>query len=686
VNLVAGKARVVADERPGLSEEIIASIKNAGYSAEVLSGGFEPALTDPGVKPLRTLLFASIILSSPLMASMLFMLAGAHVRLLESPYFQIVPATFVQFAVGSRFYKNAYYGLKSLAPGMDLLVALGTSAAYGLSVYNAFFGGGGHHELYFESSAVIITLVLLGKYLEAKAKGRASAAIRGLMELRPENAVVVRGGDEIRVRVNKIVRGDTVIVGPGERVPVDGTVLTGYAAVDESMITGESMPVDKTAGDRLIGGTVNLSGAITMTAADVGEAGYLSRMVRIVEEAQTTRPPIQRLADQIAGVFVPAVLFISASVFIIRMLTGADIQTALISSVAVLVIACPCAMGLAAPAAVMVGSGRGAELGVLFKNGEALESAGQIKVIVFDKTGTLTSGMPTVTDLVIFNASSRDDLLKYAGIAEKRSEHPVAKSVVEYIRGISGEPLNPDDFTSYPGRGVSAVFRGIKIHAGRDDFAAGANKLSAEERDKLRILESQGKTLVVVSVDDKPAGAIAVSDVIKTGAVESLKRLDNMGFDLYMITGDNFRAASHIAGQIGIKNVIAGVLPDEKAARVRGLAVIGPVAMIGDGINDAPALASASIGMAMGGGTDLAMEAAGVALVRGQLGDVEKAIRLSRAVVRKIRQNFFWAFIYNIIGIPLAAMGYLSPIIAAVAMAMSSVSVVSNSLLLKRFK
>jgi Cu+-exporting ATPase len=572
---------------------------------------------------------------------------------------------------------------------MDVLVAMGTTAAFLYSVYNGFFEPDrmrGMNNLYFEASSMIITLILLGKYLEARAKGRTSEAIKKLMGLQAKTARVIRDGEEIDIPVDEVVPGDIVSVRPGEKVPVDGEIIEGASAVDESMLTGESIPVEKTAGDTVIGATINKHGAFKMRAKKVGRETVLAQIVKMVEEAQGSKAPIQKLADKVAGVFVPAVIGVAVLTFVLWMVIRGEVSEAFMSAVAVLVIACPCALGLATPTAIMVGTGKGAEKGILIKGGEYLETAYKVSAVVLDKTGTITKGEPEVTDILPLGTLSGDEVLRLAAAAEKNSEHPLGVAIYEAAKARLGAIPDPERFAAVPGKGVLAEAEGKVILVGTHKLMTESGVDIARAAEALERLESEGKTAMLMAVDKDIAAVIAVADTLKEHSVEAVAELREMGVEVFMITGDNARTAAAIARQVGIGHVLAEVLPEHKAEEVEKLREKGYVtAMVGDGINDAPALATADIGMAVGTGTDVAIEAADITLMRGDLRTVAAAIRLSRRTMRKIKQNLFWAFIYNVIGIPIAAFGLLSPIIAGAAMAFSSVSVVSNSLSLKRF-
>jgi len=604
-------------------------------------------------------------------------------------------ATPVQFYVGRDYYVNGYKALKNGAANMDVLIALGSSAAYFYSVaviMGDLFGApvGGH--VYFETSSMIITLIRVGKFLEARAKGATSAAIKSLMGLRPKTARIERDGVEVDVPISQVRVGEVVVVRPGERIPVDGVVLSGSSAVDESMLTGEPIPVDKQVGDQVIGATINSQGLLRVQASRVGKETALAQIIRLVEEAQGSKAPIQQLADRVSAVFVPVVISIAALTFLGWYFIGSVGFTAsLISAVAVLVIACPCALGLATPTAIMVGTGRGAQYGILFKNSEALERAEAVDTVVLDKTGTLTEGKPVLTDVVVApgwmpvsanGPEPEQQLLFLAASAERGSEHPLGEAIVAAARLQGLMPVRPQAFEAITGAGVRATVENQQITVGSMRLA----QIAALEDTRIQ-LEQEGKTAMLVRVDDIPAGILAVSDTIKETSAEAVAQLHDAQLDVVMMTGDNQRTASTIGQQAGVDQVLAEVLPQDKAAQVKALQNAGKVvAMVGDGINDAPALAQADVSIAMGTGADVAMEAADITLMSGDLRGVSKALKLSHGTMKTIRQNLFWAFFYNVIGIPLAALGFLNPIIAAGAMAFSSVFVVTNSLRLRRYR
>ncbi len=632
----------------------------------------------------RSLFFLAALATLPLlyvMASDLGLVP--HIGILMSKNVQFVFGSIVQFGPGFQFYRRAYLNLRHGTTNMDVLIALGTSAAYLYSVANTFVLTG---FVYYETAAVIITLVILGRLLEALAKGRTSEAIKKLIALRPKTARVLRDGREVDIPVEEVAVGDLIIVRPGESIPVDGIIREGSSTVDESMLTGESLPRDKNIGDEVVGATINRHGSFTFEATRVGKDTALAKIIRIVEEAQGSKAPIQRLADVVSSYFVPAVVVIAVVTFAGWFFATGEFQAALLNMTAVLVIACPCALGLATPTAIMVGTGRGAENGVLIKGGEHLEKAHQLDTIVLDKTGTITKGEPSVTDIVPLADTDRAHVLRLAAAAERRSEHPLAQAVVKAAENEGLAVPEPESFEAIPGYGIRTAVEGQAVLIGNVKLMRDGGVDLVQVEDRLEELEGQGKTVVVVAQNGRAIGIIAIADTVKEYSAEAIKRLRAMGLQVVMITGDNRRTARAIADQVGIDRVLAEVLPEDKAREVQKLRDEGAVVgMVGDGINDAPALATADVGIAIGTGTDVAVETGDIVLMRGDLRGIVAAIRLSRQTIRKIRQNLFWALIYNTLGIPLAALGLLNPIIAAGAMAFSSVSVVSNSLLLKRF-
>lgn len=609
-----------------------------------------------------------------------------------NPWMQFALATPVQFVIGWPFYTGAYKALRNKSANMDVLVALGTTAAYVYSLYLTIqsLGAHGHTDgLYYETSAILLTLILLGKRFEAKAKGRSSDAIKKLMKLQAKTATVVRDGQEQVIPIEDVMTGDLVYVKPGERIPVDGEVTEGRSAVDESMITGESIPVDKSPGDSVTGATMNANGFLKIKAVNVGKDTALSQIIRVVEEAQGSKAPIQRLADQISGIFVPIVLGIAVITFLIWYFWAApgDVGEAISKLIAVLVIACPCALGLATPTSIMAGSGRSAEFGILFKGGEHLEKTHRLDTIVLDKTGTVTNGKPVLTDAVAADGFEETELLRLAAAAETGSEHPLGEAIAA---GVKEKGINIPKLTRFEakiGAGVSAEAAGKTILVGSRRLMESEGVQHEALLSQMSALEGEGKTVMLVSVDGEPAGLIAVADTIKETSREAVKRLMSMGLEVIMMTGDNRKTAEAIAKEAGITRVIAEVRPEEKAEEISRLQQTGSrVAMVGDGINDAPALATADIGMAIGTGTDIAMETADITLIRGDLNSIADAIRMSRLTMKNIKQNLFWALGYNTLGIPIAAFGFLAPWVAGAAMAFSSVSVVLNALRLQRAK
>ncbi|MBS2969190.1 copper-translocating P-type ATPase [Metabacillus sp. KIGAM252] len=696
VNLAMESASVEYNPAGSGPKEIVSQIEKLGYGAAVKKED-----KDAGHRRLKEIqnqqgkFLFSMILSIPLLWAMVSHFSFTSFiylpDMLMNPWVQLAFATPVQFIAGWQFYKGAYHTLRNKGANMDVLVALGTSAAYFYSLFLTVKSIGIQEHiqgLYFETSAILITLILLGKLFEAQAKGRSSEAIKKLMGLQAKTASVFRDGQEMTVPLEEVAKGDLVFVKPGEKIPVDGEIIEGRTAVDESMLTGESIPADKTAGDAVFGSTINKNGFIKFRADKVGKDTALAQIIKVVEEAQTSKAPIQRLADQISGIFVPIVLGLAFLTFLcwIIWINPGEFPSALEKLIAVLVIACPCALGLATPTSIMAGSGRAAEFGILFKGGEHLEAAHRIDTVLLDKTGTVTNGTPVLTDVNIIS-ENENQVLSIIAAAENQSEHPLAKAITDGIKE-RGIPLaEVQEFETIPGYGIRSTVNGDKVLIGTRKLMENHGIEISQAIPLMKKLEGDGKTAMLIGINGTYAGLIAVADTIKESSAEAVKRLKDMGVRVVMITGDNERTARSIAAQAGIDEVIAEVLPAEKAAAVKKLQKEGKrVAMVGDGINDAPALASANIGMAIGTGTDVAMEAADITLIRGDLNSIADALFMSRKTIRNIKQNLFWAFGYNIIGIPIAAAGFLAPWLAGAAMAFSSVSVVLNALRLQRLK
>ncbi len=687
VDLSKAQGRVEFQPAVARADDIFDYVAGAGYSTRPMMDeeqDTEKLKREREFKKSVRLLVLSAVLSAPLLFQMAGMLPGAGGWELPR-WWQFALATPVQFIVGRRFYRGAYHSLMGGGANMDVLVALGTSAAWLHSSVVTLWGLSGHH-VYFEASAVLITLILLGKVLEERAVGRTSEAIKKLMGLQAKTARVLRDGEEREVPVGEVVVDDVVMVRPGEKYPVDGIILEGATSVDESMLTGESVPVAKGEGDSVTGATLNIDGAVKFRATKVGKDTVLAQIIRMVEQAQGSKAPIQRTADRVSGIFVPIVLVIALVTYILWDFAG-PFTPALINAVAVLVIACPCALGLATPTAIMVGTGKGAEAGVLIKGGESLETAHRLDAVILDKTGTLTRGTPVVTDILPLGGLAEEELLRLAASAERGSEHPLGKSIVDEAEARGVEFLEMRDFRAFPGHGLEAEVGGRKVYLGNEKFLAERGVGASGLVDEIHRLESQGRTVILAADDGGLLGVIGVADTLRENSAEAVAALQGMGIEVYMLTGDNERTAQAVAAQAGVSHVMADVMPDEKAAMVEQLRRGGKkVGMVGDGINDAPALAAADVGFAVGSGTDIAMEASDITLMQGDLMGVVAGVHLSKTVMRKIRQNLFWAFFYNILGIPLAAFGFLSPIVAGAAMAFSSVSVVSNTLLLRNWK
>ncbi|SNY40792.1 Cu+-exporting ATPase [Pseudomonas sp. LAMO17WK12:I6] len=668
-------------------QSLLDAVSKAGYSASVWQA--EHPATDNQQQRLqheRWALICAIVLALPLVLPMLLQPFGIHWML--PAWAQFALATPVQFIFGARFYVAAWKAVRAGAGNMDLLVALGTSAGYGLSLYEWATAAGRMPHLYFEASAVVIALVLLGKYLESRAKRQTASAIRALEALRPERAIQVIDGREQDVAISALRLNDQVLVKPGERFPVDGEVLEGQSHADEALISGESLPVPKQPGDKVTGGAINGEGRLLVRTTALGAESVLARIIRLVEDAQAAKAPIQKLVDKVSQVFVPSVLLIALATLIGWWLYGAPMETALINAVAVLVIACPCALGLATPTAIMAGTGVAARHGILIKDAEALERAHAVDNVVFDKTGTLTSGTPRIAH---FSALDGDEntLLTLAGALQRGSEHPLAKAVLDAAAERDLSVPDVSDSQSLTGRGIAGNLGGRRLALGNRRLLEESGLSAGNLAESAKAWESQGRTLswlIEQSPEPRVLGLFAFGDTLKPGALQAVQQLAVRGIHSHLLTGDNRGSARVVAEALGIENVHAEVLPADKAATVAELKKTGVVAMVGDGINDAPALAAADIGIAMGGGTDVAMHAAGITLMRGDPRLVPAALEISRKTYAKIRQNLFWAFVYNLIGIPLAALGFLNPVLAGAAMALSSVSVVSNALLLKTWK
>ncbi|MFB3160504.1 heavy metal translocating P-type ATPase [Neobacillus sp. 179-J 1A1 HS] len=697
VNLALEKATVEYNGSVLTPGDIINKVGKLGYGAHIKEDVKET--TDHRQQEIKKqtgkFIFAAI-LSLPLLWAMVGHFTFTSFiwvpEAFMNPWVQLALATPVQFIIGSQFYIGAYKALRNKSANMDVLVALGTSAAYFYSLYLSIMSlmEEAHGvELYYETSSILITLIILGKLFEAKAKGRSSEAIKKLMGLQAKNATVERDGQELEIPLEQVVVGDILLIKPGEKIPVDGKIIEGTSAIDESMLTGESVPVDKSAGDDVIGATLNKNGFLKVEAKKVGRDTALAQIIKVVEEAQGSKAPIQRLADQISGVFVPIVVGIAVLTFIIWFVWVApgNFGEALEKMIAVLVIACPCALGLATPTSIMAGSGRAAEFGILFKGGEHLEMTHRITTVVLDKTGTVTNGTPVLTDVITDTMFTEEEILSMIGSAEKQSEHPLAQAIVLGIKekGITFKEVT--DFEAIPGFGIKAMVDGRELLVGTRKLMNKYHVDAEAAFGRMDELERAGKTAMLAAINGQYAGTVAVADTIKDTSKGAINRLKTMGLNVIMITGDNQQTALAIAKEAGIEHVIAEVLPEGKAAEIKKLQAQGKkVAMVGDGINDAPALAVADIGMAIGTGTDVAMEAADITLIRGDLNSIADAIYMSKKTITNIKQNLFWALAYNSLGIPFAALGFLAPWLAGAAMAFSSVSVVLNALRLQKVK
>lgn len=686
VNLSTEVATV--DYYPGNMDEsdIIERIKKLGYDA-TLKSEEQSDRKENELRRKKYKLILAAVLSLPLLLTMLTHLFGIHLpHIFMNPWFQFAFAFPVQFIIGWQFYTGAYKSLRSGSANMDVLVALGTSAAFFYSLYESIKwmrGLTNDPHLYFETSAVLITLILFGKYLEARAKSQTTNALSILLNLQAKDARVMRNGKEQLVSIDALQVGDHIIVKPGEKVPVDGVIIKGNSSVDESMLTGESIPVEKHMGDKVIGATMNKNGSFTMEATKVGKDTALQSIVKIVESAQGSKAPIQRMADVISGYFVPIVVGIAILTFIVWMLfVKQGFEASLVAAISVLVIACPCALGLATPTSIMVGTGRAAEHGILFKGGEHLERTHEIDTIVLDKTGTITKGEPEVTDF-----TGDDRALQYLASSEQSSEHPLASAIVKYAEAQAVSLEEVSHFEAVPGHGIRTQIDNEDIYVGNRKLMQQYNIEIETFEPNMQLFEAQGKTAMMIAYEGKVQGIVAVQDTVKPSAKDAIDELKAMGIEVIMLTGDNTRTAQAIASEVGIAEVIAEVLPEDKAEKVKALQAQGrKVAMVGDGVNDAPALALSDIGIAIGTGTEVAIEAADVTILGGELTLIPEAIKLSHATIRNVKQNLGFAFGYNVIGIPFAALGLLAPWIAGLAMALSSVSVVSNALRLKSVK
>lgn len=709
VNLATENANIEYDPQRTRLSLIKQTIEKAGYKA--LNIERKDMVDQDKIRKEKEIriLWIKFIISAIFAVPLLYIAMGPMIRLPLPGFLDLVDhplnyaiaqivLTLPIVVAGYRFYIVGFKSLLRRSPNMDSLIAIGTTAAILYSFYSTYQISIGKvhnvHRLYFETAGVIITLILLGKTLESISKGKTSEAIKKLMGLAPKTATVIQNDIEVEMPIDEVEIGDIILVRPGEKIPVDGVVVKGHSAIDESMLTGESLPVDKNTGDNVFAATINENGTIQFKATKVGKDTALANIIKLVEDAQGSKAPIAKMADIVSGYFVPAVIAIAIIGFLAWLLTGQTIGFALNIFISVLVIACPCALGLATPTAIMVGTGKGAEYGILFKSGEALESAHKIDTIVFDKTGTITEGKPEVTDIITTSDISREELLRIAASAEKGSEHPLGEAIVRYARKEGLELLEADNFKAVPGQGIEVVVNGMSVLIGNKKMMT-EKVISLEELESHSDrLASEGKTPMYIAMNKKISGIIAVADVVKESSERAIKKLQSMGIEVAMITGDNVRTANSIAKQVGIHRVIAEVLPGDKSDEVKKLQLEGKkVAMVGDGINDAPALVQADIGIAIGSGTDVAMESADIVLMRGDLMDVATAIHLSKSTIRNIKQNLFWAFGYNTAGIPIAAgLLYLfggpllSPMFAAAAMSLSSVSVVTNALRLKRFR
>ncbi len=702
VNFAMRTANVDYDETQISEHDLHKAVEDNGYHVEAMNhAGMDHAnmnhaegmehdhggmATDDEVRSARNkaLLALAFALPTLILAMGNIDLPWIFANFNASIWLQAVLGTVTVVVLGKEFHLTTIKLARHFAANMDTLISLGTVAAIAYSIWAIFAG---KSEFYFETAAVITAFILLGRYLEAKSRGQASQAISKLMQLGAKNAHLVKGGQTIEVPIEDVKVGDILKVLPGEKYPVDGVISDGQTSVDESMLTGESMPVSKGVDDEVFGATINLNGSVQMTAKKVGKDTILSQIIAMVEDAQVKKAPIQKMADKIAGIFVPIIIVLALLTFAGWYLYSREFSTSLISAIAVLVIACPCALGLATPVAILVGTGEGAKKGILIKNGEALEKAKHIDVVLFDKTGTITEGKPSVTDVVVANSSSESELLEIAAAVESKSEHPLAQAVVKHAQKQNISIKETEQFNNTSGKGVTAVMAGDSILIGSPRWIAESKIELSAYAEQVEKLESEAKTVIGVAKNNQLIGLIAIADALKPDAKEAISQLKNMGIANVMISGDNQRTALAIAKEAGIETVLAEVLPQDKAAEVKKLQDSGKkVAFVGDGINDAPALVQADLGIAVGTGTDIAIESGELVLVKGSPLKVVQALQLSQKTFRTIKQNLFWAFAYNIAAIPLAALGFLNPMIAGAAMALSSFSVVANSLRIKKNK
>ena len=707
VNIATEKVNIEYDENKYNFEKIKKIVENSGYGlVETLSEEQKMQMYEDKIKSLKNKLILAAVFAIPLIYISMGHMMGIHLPDIVNPKKNAAIYSIVQLLMtipvvyaGRDFFIHGFKNLARKSPTMDSLIAMGASAAIIYSLYATYMtitvDPEYHMNLYFESAGTIITLILLGKLLEARTKGQTSSAIKKLIGLQPKKAKIIENGVEKEVLIENIKVGDIIVVKPGEKIAVDGKIVSGNTSVDEAMITGESIPVSKNPGDKVIGGSINKNGSIQFEATEIGKDTVLSQIIKLVEEAQGSKAPISRMADIVAGYFVPIVIGIATVTGIIWFMSGSGLTAALTFFISVLVIACPCALGLATPTSIMVGTGKGAENGILIKSGEALETAHKIKTVVLDKTGTITKGKPVLTDLKVYNNFDGNEILQLAASAENNSEHPLAEAIVNGAKERNVEFKQYDKFRAMPGYGIRATIDDKEIQIGNRKLMA-SRKISTEAAEKdYEILSNEGKTPMFISVNNELAGLIAVADVVKETSKAAIERMHKLGLKVIMLTGDNEKTAKYIAKEVGIDSVIAEILPFQKSEEVKKLQEAGEfVAMVGDGINDSPALAQANVGIAIGSGTDVAIESADIVLIRNDLNDVAGAIALSKATITNIKENLFWAFFYNVIGIPFAAGIFyaffngpkLDPMIAAFAMSLSSVSVLMNALRLKFFK